>query len=314
MTAVDCSTATKTCLNSKILHTETTKKCVRCGTEFLPTIGHQRYCSENCRKTSVKEFNTELSQDTELKKVCFACGIEKTLNEYYSQYTSLYGVANYCKDCLKKEYRQKKYGDEQTAKCEYCGADFLKSNGKKFCSPKCKRSARTVKNGGVPQPNRKPQPNMPVIDGKKQCTICGEIHSLTEYYYSEKSNRYHTYCNHCQRLKMRVIRGITKKKRKDGIAWRLRNGLKNNPDSHDSLMNVGYSIAELRNHLERQFTKGMSWERFNAGEIHIDHILPQASFDLSDQEEWKSCWALSNLRPLWKKDNCDKRAKITHLL
>lgn len=290
------------------------KNCVRCGNEFLPTVHQQRYCSNDCRKTSLKETNIALSKTDGLLKVCFTCGIEKPLSEYNSNYLCKSGVVRTCKECKKKEYRAEVYGDDQTAKCEYCGNDFLKSNGKSHCSPRCRRSSRTVRNGGIPQPNRKPKQNKPVIDGKKECTICGDIHPVSEYYVCPSTGISHTYCNNCRRLKTRIARGIGKKKRKDGIAWTLRNGLKNNPDSHKSLINVGYSIAELRIHLERQFTKGMNWEVFNQGKIHIDHILPQASFDLSNPDEWKSCWALPNLRPMWAKQNAAKRAKIETLL
>ena len=79
---------------------------------------------------------------------------------------------------------------------------------------------------------------------------------------------------------------------------------------------VGYTRADLHAHLERQFTKGMSWEAFAAGKIHIDHILPVASFNYTTPHdpEFQACWCLANLRPMWAKENCSKGAKITSLL
>ena len=77
---------------------------------------------------------------------------------------------------------------------------------------------------------------------------------------------------------------------------------------------VGYSIQQLKNHLEAQFTKDMNWERFRLGEIHIDHIVPVSSFDLSDPDELKSAWAITNLRPLWAKDNLIKSSKRIYLI
>lgn len=50
------------------------------------------------------------------------------------------------------------------------------------------------------------------------------------------------------------------------------------------------------------------------GEIHIDHIIPKAAFDLSDFDQWRICWGLPNLRPLWAKDNLEKKDKILNLL
>ena len=77
---------------------------------------------------------------------------------------------------------------------------------------------------------------------------------------------------------------------------------------------LGYSIAELRSHLERQFLPGMSWE--NYGDWHVDHILPVASFnfDSADHPDFRACWALTNLRPLWAADNIAKSDKRIHLI
>lgn len=77
---------------------------------------------------------------------------------------------------------------------------------------------------------------------------------------------------------------------------------------------VGYSCLELMAHLEKQFLKGMSWENF--GKWHIDHIVPKSSFtyEKSDDAEFLECWSLSNLRPIWAKENLSKGAKHIFLL
>jgi 5-methylcytosine-specific restriction endonuclease McrA len=69
---------------------------------------------------------------------------------------------------------------------------------------------------------------------------------------------------------------------------------------------LGYSLPELREHLERQFVRGMSWEKI--GDWHIDHILPLSSFTATsaDDPEVRRAWALTNLRPLWAKENMQK--------
>lgn len=65
-----------------------------------------------------------------------------------------------------------------------------------------------------------------------------------------------------------------------------------------------YSPEELANHLEKQFTDGMTWE--NYGEWHVDHIMPCASFDLSDPVQQRTCFRWTNLQPLWAADNIRK--------
>jgi hypothetical protein len=73
---------------------------------------------------------------------------------------------------------------------------------------------------------------------------------------------------------------------------------------------VGYSLEQLKLHLECQFTDGMSWE--NYGKWHIDHITPLSSFDIQNynDENFKKCWSLENLQPLWAEDNLKKSNKV----
>lgn len=77
---------------------------------------------------------------------------------------------------------------------------------------------------------------------------------------------------------------------------------------------VGYNLGDLMLHLERQFTRGMRWE--NIGDWHIDHIVPKAAFNYSsdDEDDFRACWALTNLRPLWASENCRKWNKRLTLL
>ena len=77
---------------------------------------------------------------------------------------------------------------------------------------------------------------------------------------------------------------------------------------------AGYRAAELRLHIERQFLTGMSWDNMN--EWHIDHIVPKSTFAYTapDDAAFRICWALTNLRPLWGRENVRKSAKRMHLL
>jgi hypothetical protein len=71
---------------------------------------------------------------------------------------------------------------------------------------------------------------------------------------------------------------------------------------------VEFTLDEVRAHLERQFTDGMTWEAFFEGRIHIDHIRPVSSFSFSSPDDpgFKECWKLANLQPLWAIDNLRK--------
>jgi hypothetical protein len=75
---------------------------------------------------------------------------------------------------------------------------------------------------------------------------------------------------------------------------------------------LGYTVDELRHHIEGQFSEGMNWEKFLKGEIHLDHKIPIIFFKPKsvDDPAFKECWALSNLQPLWAKENLSKGCKI----
>lgn len=74
---------------------------------------------------------------------------------------------------------------------------------------------------------------------------------------------------------------------------------------------VPYTISELIKHLEKQFKPGMSWD--NYGKWHIDHKVPKSKFNFSKPEhsDFQRCWALSNLQPMWARENLLKGAKLT---
>ena len=69
---------------------------------------------------------------------------------------------------------------------------------------------------------------------------------------------------------------------------------------------VGCSPQFLKEHLETQFTDGMSWD--DRSEWHIDHIIPLSSAKTED-ELYKLCH-YENLQPLWAEDNLKKSNKI----
>jgi len=90
------------------------------------------------------------------------------------------------------------------------------------------------------------------------------------------------------------------------LRGRLYKALKGFSKSKKTLDLVGCSIEELKQHLESQFTKGMSWDNYGFYGWHIDHIKPCALFDLSDPKQQELCFNYINLQPLWAEDNLKK--------
>jgi endogenous inhibitor of DNA gyrase (YacG/DUF329 family) len=73
---------------------------------------------------------------------------------------------------------------------------------------------------------------------------------------------------------------------------------------------IGCEYETVRLHIEKQFKDGMTWENHGTHGWHIDHIIPCASFDLTDPEQQKKCFHYTNIQPLWASENLSKGAKI----
>jgi len=77
-----------------------------------------------------------------------------------------------------------------------------------------------------------------------------------------------------------------------------------------AVRDLGCSIEELKLYLEPKFQDGMTWDNWGKYSWHVDHIVPLASFDLSDPEQLKKACHYTNLQPLWAYDNLSKGDKI----
>jgi hypothetical protein len=71
---------------------------------------------------------------------------------------------------------------------------------------------------------------------------------------------------------------------------------------------IGCTPNELKEHLEKQFKDGMSWDNHGLFGWHIDHIIPISS--AKNDDEMKKLCHFTNLQPLWAKENIQKRNKI----
>lgn len=111
-------------------------------------------------------------------------------------------------------------------------------------------------------------------------------------------------------IKERLRKQIKKAKNNNGIGDCIRGAINRGGKSNKVERELGYTISQLKIHLERQFKRGMNWDEFKKGNIHIDHIIPQSHFDLQNKHEWVTCWSLNNLQPMWAKENLSKSAKI----
>lgn len=69
---------------------------------------------------------------------------------------------------------------------------------------------------------------------------------------------------------------------------------------------LGCSLEDFRKYLEAKFKPGMNWSNYKWNGWHVDHIKPIASFDLTNEEDFKKCFHHTNLQPLWANENFRK--------
>lgn len=72
---------------------------------------------------------------------------------------------------------------------------------------------------------------------------------------------------------------------------------------------LGCSLVEFKQHIERQFLPGMTWDNRGHGKDKwtFDHIIPFST--ATTKEEVYKLFHFSNTRPLWFKDNLKKGRK-----
>jgi len=180
----------------------------------------------------------------------------------------------------------------------------------------------------------------------KKCAKCENAELLKEFYVcSQATDGLSSWCKTCVKKYQKEHsekypeqrKGYDKayrKTHKEQINKRQRENGKNNPTirltrSIRSMVNyslngrkhgkhlealVGYTLEELKAHLESLFTEGMSWENYGRGGWVLDHKTPICKWDITSVEcqELKDCWSLNNLQPLWELRNKEKGAKPMH--
>jgi hypothetical protein len=142
------------------------------------------------------------------------------------------------------------------------------------------------------------------------------------YHYCEKCNDFKEYrirsgytmiCKSCD---LKKVNTWVKTKRKEDDLYRFITSTRGL--IYMSLKNQGYTknsktfeilgcdFDTFKTHIERKFTKGMSWS--NYGKWHLDHIYP-----ISKATSFEMALKLNhytNFQPLWAKDNISKKNKL----
>jgi len=228
-------------------------------------------------------------------KTCTKCNVEKKVNEFGNNKSSKDGLSHSCKDCCNKKSKEwYKNNKEYASKRNKL---YNKKNHTKIL--KYTKQYRDKNKEKIKKAN-----NKYYIKNKKEIAI------KSKKYWSNPANKlknnerslnyYHNTIKNNDILYLKsILRGRTFK------AFRSSKWDKNNA----TVKMLGCNFKTAHKHIERQFTKGMSWD--NQGEWHIDHIVPLSSAK-TEEQLIKLCH-YRNLQPLWAYDNISKGAKMPNV-
>ena len=306
------------------------KECEVCKEKFEPKSWNAKVCSKKCRRTIENRRNKRYKEKKHGYKIgflnCEKCGIEVK---------RMSSGQKYCKECRNIIRKQQKIGyaitynrkrghlEIKSRNCEWCGKNFLpKAYNAKVCSPECfklKRLEYHKKRMFEMDPEK-------IREQKRRSYQNNKEAALKRTYRWRKENpekhRAEARRHHYKRMKknpdnIRAIGRRSKQKTRSTpegkiihrMRERIRKMIKGGNGSPRTNELLGCDAKFLRKYIELQFIGDMSWEELFKGSIHLDHIRPCASFDLSKPEEQRQCFNYSNLQPLWAKDNMRKSSK-----
>lgn len=136
-----------------------------------------------------------------------------------------------------------------------------------------------------------------------------EAKQRAKKYYWEHLEKYRAYEQTEARKQSRRLRDKERdsniqRKISKTVSQGMRHSLKSDKAGRHWEDLVPYTLQDLRQHLESQFTPEMSWSNYGTY-WEIDHIIPQNVFSTTspDDSDFKICWSLANLRPLEKSLN-----------
>lgn len=279
--------------------------------------------------------NISIQLENQASKICTRCGIEKHHRDFMKCSPAKNGIGAWCSECsrnyAKEKYKEnKKIYNKRSNKWKENNPEKIKAYSEKYnAEHRIELREKSKVYAGINQDkireyrektkvSRAIKNKIYRIANKDKLKISSKKWSANNFEKKKESLRAWRKVNP---EKTKASMDIANKKRRenakyrvsDNVSRRIRsslfdNGSKNNTHWEDL---VDFTVVQLKKHLEKLFKPGMTWE--NYGKIwHIDHCVPIAvfNFESPSHEDFKRCWSINNLQPLWAIDNFKKGAKI----
>jgi len=234
-------------------------------------------------------------------KRCVTCGKIKPITEFAIRKLNKDGYSGQCKECLKLYMGQWRKSNKEHRR-DY--AKKYKHNNPDKIIAKRKRHYERHKDKILKQTSEWQKKNPQKVKERNERWLKkhpGYSAFNTKRWRRNNRDRFNKWSRNYNK--------IPKKRIYHSMSANIKHCLKNKKNGYHWEDLVGYTVYDLKKYLESQFTDGMTWD--NYGKWHIDHIKPVSWFNFTSYEdrEFKQCWSLDNLQPLWAKDNLSKGNK-----
>jgi len=235
--------------------------------------------------------------------MCSKCGETKPASEYSKDKQKIDGLYSCCKACKKSFYQnnKKRILAQKREYWENNKEHLKKANYQRWINGKEKR---------LEKKKEYYQKNKEIILEKK-AVYNKDNRDLV----LRQNNKYY------QKNKETVIKKnveYTARREKTDLSFKIKRllsrrillAVKKGEKSASTARLLGCTILEFIKYMEAKFAEGMTWENHGLHGWHIDHIMPCASFDLTDTGQQKACFHYTNMQPLWAEENHKKSDKI----
>lgn len=225
-----------------------------------------------------------------MAKICAHCKLQKSITEFHKNRAQKDGLALQCKVCVQVFHRRARArGVTKIAqkKWYHQNATHVKAynQARHLANPDVRK--RYAKVSFLRHKEKK------LADIKAwQVKNVERVRSYNTAYYTRKRQDPHFRAAQAVSALIRY----SLKMSKNGLKWEEV---------------LGYTRDKLVAHLEKRFTKEMTWDNYGTF-WEIDHIIPLSAhhFSTTSDIDFKRAWALSNLRPLTVSANRSKHAKL----
>lgn len=238
-------------------------------------------------------------------KICKKCGIEKPLDEIVKRNGTSDGYRPLCKLCYnqRKSEKRKNLTETEKQRIKEYNQNYRKINHDKIIINSRKYQEKNKEKEFIRKKiyrEENPEKVKESIRKYKKINKDKIRKNAKEYYQNNKEKR-RIYQNK-KRSTDYNYRLITNLRSRINIFVKSKKIIKKNKTREL----IGVTPDALKEHLEKSFTVGMSWE--NYGKWHIDHIIPLSSAK-TEEELYRLCH-YTNLQPLWAEDNLKKSNKL----